>query len=177
MTLTRGSREAKKVCAASSTLGKTKYIAFLNVLTFPLPIQLASSKLDGVQRTYAAMPSESFSDLDLNLQKNPNKSVLLQEMPFGTYQHHSLNTLTRKQSAPHFTLRATSALPTFVQPRNNIGWLEKQICVSYWAEWLFIDDSSAFLQAVDDSVPCQEVKHNGLRGLVESNSFLFKKHT
>lgn len=114
--------------------------------------------------------------LDLNLQKNPNKSALLQEMPFGSYQHHSLNTLTCREPAPHFNLRATSALPTFVQQRNNTACL-KRTCLSYWAEWLFIDDLSAFLQAVDDSVPCQEVKHIGLRGLMESNSFLFKKHT
>lgn len=58
-------------------------------------------------------------NLDLNLQKNPNKSVLLQQMLFGTYQHHSLNTLTCKEPAPHLTLKATSVSPAFVQQRNK----------------------------------------------------------
>lgn len=76
MTLTRGSWEAKKVCAVSSVTGVIEYIALgsserPHVLAFSLPIRLASSELDGVQTTYASIPSESFSDLDLNLQKNP----------------------------------------------------------------------------------------------------------
>lgn len=76
MTLTRGSWEVKKVCAVSSVTGVREYISLgssecPSVLAFSLPTRLGSSELDGVQRIYASIPSESFSDPDLNLQKNP----------------------------------------------------------------------------------------------------------
>ena len=81
MTLTRGSWEVKKVRAVSSVTGVMEYIAlgsseWPNVLAFSLPIHLASNELDGVQRTYASIPSESVSDLDLNLQKYPKSQQI-----------------------------------------------------------------------------------------------------
>lgn len=56
MTLYRGLWEVKKVCAINLVISKTECIAlgsseWPNMLTFALPISLASSKLDRDLRT------------------------------------------------------------------------------------------------------------------------------
>lgn len=83
----------------NSVLGKTEYIAlesseWPNMLTIPLPISLASSKLGEAQRTYPAIPSESFSSRPKPTEKSqeirPAAGDALWKQSASLSEHHDM---------------------------------------------------------------------------------------